>query len=130
MEEKIYLNVPFEEKDQVKALGAKWDWDEKKWYFTDENKRDLFLPWLPKPSLNLDDLSDEQKRFVDIVKKGRNVLVDACIGSGKTTTIQTMCNELPGKSILYLTYNYLLKNDAQNKIQNNNVWVTNYHGFA
>jgi hypothetical protein len=61
MEEKIYLNVPFEEKDQVKALGAKWDWDEKKWYFTDENKRDLFLPWLPKPSLNLDDLSDEQK---------------------------------------------------------------------
>ena len=28
---RIYLNVPFEEKDHVKSLGAKWDPVKKKW---------------------------------------------------------------------------------------------------
>ncbi len=36
-------------------------------------------------------LSDEQRQFVEIAKKGRNILVDACIGSGKTTAIQALC---------------------------------------
>jgi ribonuclease HI len=29
---RIYLNVPFEEKDRVKSLGAKWDVEKKKWW--------------------------------------------------------------------------------------------------
>ncbi len=29
---KIYLNVPYEEKDKAKALGARWDKNAKKWY--------------------------------------------------------------------------------------------------
>ena len=29
---KIYLNVPFEEKDKSKSMGAKWDPKKKKWY--------------------------------------------------------------------------------------------------
>jgi hypothetical protein len=29
---KIYLNVPFAQKDAAKALGAKWDAAHKKWY--------------------------------------------------------------------------------------------------
>lgn len=76
-------------------------------------------------------LSDEQRKFVDIAKKGKNILVDACIGSGKTTAIQALCKELPkDKKILYLTYNKLLKIDAKSKIHEKNVLVTNYHGFA
>lgn len=130
MDSKIYLSVPFEEKDRAKELGARWDPDEKRWYFTDESKSELFKEWMPKPGIGFEDLSSEQKRFVKIAKKGKNVLVDACIGSGKTTAIQVLCNELPEKKILYLTYNYLLKTDAQSKIQGGNVFVTNYHGFA
>jgi len=76
-------------------------------------------------------LSEEQQLFVDTVLAGHNVLVDACIGSGKTTAIQQLCNVLPtDKRILYLTYNKLLKIDAKSKIHNRNVTVTNYHGFA
>lgn len=30
---KIYLNVPYSEKEQVKELGARWDPDIKKWYY-------------------------------------------------------------------------------------------------
>lgn len=76
-------------------------------------------------------LSDEQVRFVMEALGGKNILVDACIGSGKTTAIQYLCNVLPpSRRILYLTYNKLLKIDAKAKIRNGNVTVTNYHGFA
>lgn len=76
-------------------------------------------------------LSEEQNRFVEMAQEGKNILVDACIGSGKTTAIQVLCKKLPrNKKILYLTYNRLLKIDAKSKINEKNVLVTNYHGFA
>ncbi len=76
-------------------------------------------------------LSDEQEIFINEAFKGKNILVDACIGSGKTTVIQILCDKLPkNKKILYLTYNKLLKYDAKNKIRNKNVLVQNYDGFA
>ncbi len=44
---KIYLNIPKEEKDDAKSLGAKWDNNEKSWYTTDDNphKEKLFEKW-------------------------------------------------------------------------------------
>lgn len=76
-------------------------------------------------------LSEEQKEFINKALEGYNILVNACIGSGKTTAIQLLCNKLPkNHNILYLTYNKLLKLDAKSKIKNHNVTVTNYHGFA
>lgn len=76
-------------------------------------------------------LSNEQQLFIEKALQGENILVDACIGSGKTTAIQNLCNELPSKKkVLYLTYNKLLKLDAKSKIRKKNVTVTNYHGFA
>ncbi|WP_341515769.1 UvrD-helicase domain-containing protein [Mesomycoplasma ovipneumoniae] len=82
-----------------------------------------------------DKLTEEQQNVVNLALKGENVLVDACIGSGKTTVIQVLCDKLPiDKEILYLTYNKLLKFEAKNKIEkkieNINVIVQNYHGFA
>lgn len=76
-------------------------------------------------------LSPEQQMFIETAKEGSNILVDACIGSGKTTAIQHLCDELPpDKKILYLTYNRLLKLDAKAKIKNRHTVVNNYHGFA
>ena len=81
--------------------------------------------------MNKINLSEEQQYFVDKAVEGHNILVNACIGSGKTTAIQLLCNTLPeNKNILYLTYNRLLKLDAQSKIVNQNVTVQNYHGIA
>ncbi len=75
--------------------------------------------------------TEEQLEFIAAVLQGHNVLVDACVGSGKTTAIQMLCDAYPGKDkILYLTYNKLLKLDAKAKIKKKNVTVTNYHGFA
>lgn len=73
----------------------------------------------------------EQKNFINKGLEGNNILVDACIGSGKTTAIQELCNRFPeNKHILYLTYNKLLKADAREKIIQSNVDVHNYHSFA
>ena len=71
-------------------------------------------------------LSAEQQNFISIAQTGKNVLVDACIGSGKTTAIQRLCDDLPkSKRILYLTYNRLLKIDARSRIASANTAVTN-----
>lgn len=81
--------------------------------------------------MKFNDLSTEQKQFVKHAYDGRSVLVDACIGSGKTTAIQVLCNVLgKKKSVLYLTYNKLLKLDAKARIKYPGITVTNYHGFA
>ena len=131
MTDKVYLQVPFTEKDQVKKLGGRWDPDAKRWWTVnsaDAEKR--FKQWWPAKQAEYDSLSDEQKSVIEAAKRGENVLVDACIGSGKTTTIQVLCNVLKGKRILYLTFNKLLKVDAQAKITADKVLVTNYDGFA
>lgn len=75
-------------------------------------------------------LSKEQEKIIEHAVNGENILVDACIGSGKTTTIKAVCNHMPGKKILYLTYNRLLKEDAKETIIVDNTTVTNYHSFA
>ncbi len=127
----IYLNVPFNQKDEAKRLGASWDWNAKKWYIDEIQDSKPFERWLPaKHALSYTDLSPEQQTVIDTAMSGKNILVDACIGSGKTTTIQTLCNAMQDKQILYLTYNTLLKEDAQCTITSPNTYVTNYHGFA
>ena len=76
-------------------------------------------------------LSPEQESMISRVLGGSNVVVDAVVGAGKTTAIQELCNRAaPTCRILYLTYNRLLKLDAQARIRNANVKVQNYHGFV
>jgi hypothetical protein len=75
-------------------------------------------------------LTSEQQRVIEELNKGNSVVVDSCIGAGKTMVIQELCNHFSNKRILYLTYNRLLKLDAQGKIKNRNTTVQNYHGFV
>ncbi len=50
-ESRIYLNVPFAEKDAAKALGARWDADNKKWYVPSNKDVTLFAQWHAETSL-------------------------------------------------------------------------------
>ncbi len=75
-------------------------------------------------------LSDEQARMIDAAVSGRNVIVDATVGSGKTTAIQQLCNVIgTRKNVLYLTYSKLLKIDAQQRVRGARK-VQNYHGIV
>ena len=46
-DDRTYLAVPFEEKDDAKALGAKWDRQAKAWYVPAGTDLEAFSPWLP-----------------------------------------------------------------------------------
>lgn len=47
---KNYLNVPFAQKDEAKALGAKWDAIKKKWYVPLGKDSALFAQWQTESS--------------------------------------------------------------------------------
>ena len=44
--ERFYLNVPIEEKDAAKALGARWDAEPKRWWCPPADK-EKFTKWWP-----------------------------------------------------------------------------------
>ena len=43
--EKIYIKVSYSEKDEAKALGARWDPIKKSWYYTSKNNPEQFKKW-------------------------------------------------------------------------------------
>ena len=46
-EDKFHLTVPFAEKDNAKALGARWDAAARKWYVPTGKDRAAFKQWWP-----------------------------------------------------------------------------------
>jgi hypothetical protein len=52
----VYLNVPFDRKEEAKKDGARWDKAAGKWY-VDESKKDIIEKWngKPKPQAPLED---------------------------------------------------------------------------
>src|SRR4051794_2675640 len=47
--EKVYLAVPYDDKDAAKALGAKWDGEKKSWYAPGPEAARKLSKWLPMP---------------------------------------------------------------------------------
>lgn len=43
----MFLKVPFAEKDEAKALGARWNGERKSWYVPDGKPTEGFERWLP-----------------------------------------------------------------------------------
>ena len=43
----MFLKVPFAEKDEAKALGARWNGERKSWYVPDGKPTEAFERWLP-----------------------------------------------------------------------------------
>ncbi|WP_321276453.1 exodeoxyribonuclease VII large subunit [Thiomicrorhabdus indica] len=58
-----YLNVPFSQKDEAKALGARWDAIARRWYIPQAllNKSDKFSKWFLEESESI--LSDSQNKL-------------------------------------------------------------------
>jgi hypothetical protein len=44
----IFLNVPYAEKDEARALGARWNPGRKRWYVPDGVAPDPFQKWMAK----------------------------------------------------------------------------------
>jgi len=69
----LYLDVPFSDKDEAKALGARWDPDSKQWYAPNKDEYPKFQKWI------LD--SDEDEFVVDNIGSADMDVVEGESGS-------------------------------------------------
>lgn len=75
-----YLEVPFRQKDEAKALGARWDANARKWYVPEGRELGPFNAWLPPsvrsgasvtaPAADLIPVADAAGQDVTLHKKG------------------------------------------------------------
>jgi hypothetical protein len=76
--------------------------------------------------------SEEQQQIINSALLGRNIIINANPGSGKTSTILFIAENLPNKKIIQLTYNSSLKSETRIKIQQRNlknIEVHTYHSL-
>ena len=74
-------------------------------------------------------MSDEQFQVLEYIKSGKNVIVDAIAGSGKSTTILSVAEKLAEKTILQITYNSMLRHEIKDKVKTLKIENLNVHTF-
>ena len=77
--------------------------------------------------------SEEQQQIINHIKNGYNVVVDACAGSGKSSTILAAASQLSNKKIIQITYNSMLRHEIKEKItvlELTNISVHTFHSLA
>lgn len=112
MENQIRLYVPFDEKEQVKNLGATWD-NINKYWFTKEEKKDIFSQWL-YPKENKIDLNDALNDFKNELEK-QGLMIDDLIIDGKLHRVPTIDDKAHKKSGAYIVH---VDNKVSGFIQN------------
>jgi len=78
-------------------------------------------------------LSDEQQFILDRAKEEKNIIVDSVAGTGKTTIILSLAQQIPDKTILLITYNAALRFEVRDKVEKlglTNIRVHTYHSLA
>lgn len=76
--------------------------------------------------------SEEQQQVINDLENNKNVVVDACAGSGKSTTVLSCASQMK-YNFVQLTYNKHLQYEIQQKIKEldlKNISVYTYHGLA
>ena len=84
-------------------------------------------------SEQLNKMSEEQYTVFKCIENGHNAIVDACAGSGKSTTILSIATEQSSKKFVQLTYNSMLCSEIKSKVENlqiENLKVFTYHSLA
>lgn len=86
------------------------------------------------PSNNImNEPSEEQQNIIEHIKNEYNVYVEAVAGSGKSTTVLSMANQLSDKKILQLTYNSSLRLEIKAKtteLNIDNIIIHTFHSLA
>ncbi|MDE7315828.1 MAG: ssDNA-binding domain-containing protein [Mucispirillum sp.] len=132
-EEKYILAVPYDEKDQAKALGAEWDKDGKFWYCRNEEK-DKFFKWDIKNVENkvqYDMPLNIEEEFLDRIKSA-GVLENTVIADGQKHRISVdgdKGNEQSGFYVLHsdgVANGYFMNNRTGEEIR----WSSKEHSMT
>lgn len=87
---------------------------------------DALPPQQPQPS-------EEQQKIIDLLLSGKNVVVNAVAGAGKSTSVLSVAANFADKQILQLTYNSSLRLEMcekAEKTRTENIEIHTYHSFA
>lgn len=63
----LFLNVPYSEKDEAKALGAKWNAAQKKWYVPDSIDVNKFERWMIHSLITMTISKEKEKLQIELV---------------------------------------------------------------
>ena len=77
----------------------------------------------------MNEMSEEQYKIYQHIQDGKHVVVDACAGSGKSTTILSIAHKLPTKTMLQITYNSMLRKEVKARILSLKLQNINVHTF-
>ena len=101
--EKTWLNVAYKEKDEAKALGAKWDKQEKRWFAPEGTDLSKLQPWLPVENVRLPEflrpLSPQDEFALALHKAGLDLQGQAPVMDGEIHRVPLLGgkkNELNG----------------------------------
>jgi hypothetical protein len=78
-------------------------------------------------------LSDEQNHIIEELKAGKNVIVQAVAGSGKSSTVLSAAAQMPERTFLQVTYNASLRLEIKEKVKSlglTNIKIHTYHSLA
>jgi hypothetical protein len=75
---RINLNCPFSEKDEAKALGARWDSARKVWYIEDVRDLNPFDKWIPILNWTTPDMIQRKKDHHKPVTTGSETFRPRC----------------------------------------------------
>jgi len=122
---RAYLDVPFEEKDRAKDLGAKFDFRRKQWFVEPEKDLSPFIEWLSdKDRQTLPVLSPEEE-FAVVLKKAGLVLDGPPVMDGKPHKVKAFGQK---KGVPQATYCFMPGSDQPSFYMNHhsnesNSWV-------
>lgn len=73
---RFYIDVPIDEKDDAKALGARWDGNLKSWFIPSGEYQGAITRWSPKMTAR------SHPSISDVLRMARNVLQQLFLGTG------------------------------------------------
>ena len=85
--EKIYIHVPYAQKDEAKKLGAKWDRNQKSWFIGPDLDQQLFQKWLKPQEKKGVDMQKVVNQFQENAAR-IGVSIDNLIADGKKHRVQ------------------------------------------
>jgi putative DNA primase/helicase len=103
-EARQYLSVPYTQRDQAKAAGALWDWQEKLWYIGPEGTREKLARWLPENARERAVApSDPREEFSSVLRDlGADLTGPHPIMDGKSHRVATLDDKRGEKSMFYV----------------------------
>jgi conjugative relaxase-like TrwC/TraI family protein len=98
-----YLTVPYAEREEAKAAGAKWDWREKLWYIGSEGTRAGLAKWLPENAAATAPQASPREEFAELLRElGGDLTGEHPIMDGRPHRMATLDDDRGEKSMFYV----------------------------